>query len=342
MPVLSNILIKAENKQVTLSSTNLEIGLITQIGAKVDSEGSFTVPAKLLNDFVSQISGDRISFSLEGSVLNVQSDHFQASLHGIEADEFPENPVLKDEQNTLIEAAHLLENIPLVSYAAAADEARPVITGVLMLLDGGTMTLAAADGYRLAEKKIKLSEDSGQDGKRLIIPSRSLHELHRTLAAGEPDGVVEMRFDENQVIFHYKGAQLISRLLVGQYPDYKQIIPQSFKTELSVEKAALARAVKVAALFAKDSALVVHLEVKDKTLTIEASSSQVGENQNDIAVEKTGEDGKISLNARYILDFLSVVSGEKVVLKLNGALDPGVLSIEGDTGYTYVIMPIRT
>jgi DNA polymerase-3 subunit beta len=342
LPVLNNILIKAQDKQVSLSATNLDIGIVSNIGAKVDAEGVFTVPAKLLTEFVSSIPHDKIEFALEGNILHVSSENYQASLHGIDADEFPENPALKGEEKALLSAVDLLNNIPLVTFAAAADEARPVITGVLMLLDGKDMTMVAADGYRLAEKKVALHEDSGKSGNKLIIPARSLNELQRIIAGAEEGAVVEMAFDENQVVFQYQETQLVSRLLVGQYPDYKQIIPPKFATQAILDREALHKAVRIAALFAKDSASVIHLNFSAGQLEIKAASSQIGENSTVLPADIQGDGGNISYNARYLLDFLNVVSTPRVRLRINDPLGPGVSGIEEDDSYTYVIMPIRT
>ncbi len=347
LPVLSNVLIKATDKQVWVAGTNLDVGINANVGAKVEQEGKFTVPAKLLAEFVSSVPEDKIDFTLTNNIMTVKSGNYEASFNGIDADEFPENPALKGAEKVVINASDLVSNIPLVSFSAASDESRPVITGVMMLLDGKKMTLVAADGYRLAEKKIELHEDSTKSGSRLIIPARNLNELQRILAGAGKDDVVEVAYDDNQVIFSYKEVQLFSRLLIGQYPDYKQIIPAKFKTEATIKRDELQKAVRIAALFAKDSASVVHFELDQakQTLTIKAASSQVGENSTVMSAKITGEDNKIAYNSRYVTDFLAVAGEAEITMRLNDALAPGILIPQGNdkvsSQYTYVIMPIR-
>lgn len=348
LPVLNNVLIQASDKQLTLAATNLEIGLHSNVPAKVETDGAFTVPAKLLADFIHSLPEDKIDFELEGNLLSVFSGRYQATFNGIDAEEFPANPALKGGDSTTIKASDLVTHLPLVTFAAAADEARPVITGVLVLLDGKQMTLVSADGYRLAEKVITLSEDSEKISRRLIVPARSLTELQRLLSDGDGEAVVEVAYDDNQIIFRYQALELVSRLLVGQYPDYKQIIPTSYKTEVLLDRQELQQAMRIGVLFARDSASVVNLkvDVKGGKFQINAASAQVGENQTELPAEASGEDAETAYNARYILDFLGVVESPKVLFKLNDPLGPGVLvpatEVGADTSYHYVVMPIRT
>ena len=346
LPVLNNVLLKTDKGGVLISSTNLELSVSAFVGAKVEIEGGITVPAKLLAEFINSIPDEKISLELKDSRLEVTGTNYSAAFNTIDMDEFPEPPAMKGEDKVLIPVSVLRDTIQQVALAAATDEARPVITGVLMVIDGKNFTLAAADGYRLAEQKVVLAEDSTKSNLRLIVPARGLHELHRLLSdAGDKD-FVEVSFDENQALFKYKDIQLTSRLLAGQFPDYQQIIPKKFASVISVDRTELAQAVKTAAIFAKDSASVIFLSADPakKTLELKASTSQVGENNIAVAAEITGPGGTIAFNARYVSDMLSVCSSRKIDLKINDALSPGVLTPQSDLGsaYTYVIMPIRT
>jgi len=346
LPVLNNVLLKTDRGGVLVSSTNLELSMSAFVGAKVETEGGITVPAKLLAEFINSIPDEKISLEFKDSRLEVTGANYSAAFNTIDMDEFPEPPAMKGEDKVLIPVPVLRANILQVALAAAADESRPVITGVLMVIDGKKFTLAAADGYRLAEQKVTLSEDSGKSNLRLIVPARGLHELHRLLFdAGEKD-FVEVSFDENQALFKYKDIQLTSRLLAGQFPDYQQIIPKKFASTVTVERAEFSQAVKTAAIFAKDSASVIFLSADPakKTLELKASTSQVGENNISVAAEITGPGGSIAFNARYVSDMLAVTTSAKVSLNINDALSPGVLIPDTGAGslYTYVIMPIRT
>ncbi|HNT29353.1 MAG TPA: DNA polymerase III subunit beta [bacterium] len=346
LPVLNNILVKTTDGRIYIESTNLELSVKAFVGGKVAKDGGITVPAKLLSEFVSSVPAEKIEFSIKDNALEVQGGTYQAVFNGIDIDEFPEAPQLKGSQKLTVPASVLADNIPKVVMAAAADEARPVITGVLLSIDGDNLVMVAADGYRLAEKKIKLQEDSGKRNIHLIIPAKSLVEVQRLLADAGDEEHVEITYDENQAVFAFKDVQISTRILAGQFPDYKQIIPAKNETSIQLKKDELNQAVKTAALFARDSASVIRFETSqdNKQVLIKAAASQVGTNEIAVPAEITGTGGSIAFNSRYVLDFLGAVSADTVSLKINDPLSPGVLTTggQGEESYIYVIMPIRT
>lgn len=346
LPVLSNILLSTDTNRLRLSATNLEIGVTCWIGCKVTQEGAVTSPARLLSEFVSNLPGGKLDLSASETNLTITAPHYDSHINGISADEFPLIPEVKADPIVTLPAGIFREAIAEVVVAASPDENRPVLAGVYMYIDEEDLMLVATDSYRLAERRIPLGAAPAKP-LEAIVPARTMQELARILS--DNDGEVRMYLAENQVMFQLENIELVSRLIEGQFPNYKQIIPQEEKTVATLETSELARLTKMASLFARENAGSIRIEVQaEGEIRIMSSASQVGENTSSAECEVSGDDGEISLNARYLSDALAVIKTKQISFAMSGKLNPCALrpldekdeAIE--ESYVHIIMPLRT
>ncbi|HSX02853.1 MAG TPA: DNA polymerase III subunit beta [Candidatus Saccharimonadia bacterium] len=343
LPVLSNVLLTTDGNRLRLSATNLEIGINYWIGSKIDEQGSLTVPARLFAEFVSSLPHGNIDLEADEANLTVRSPHYESKINGITAEEFPIIPQVTSDPALKVDGTLFREALAQVVIAASADEARPVLAGVYLYTEEGVLYMVATDSYRLAEKRLELGE--GQTGElSVIVPVRTMQELVRLLA--EAEGELELYLDENQIMFRVDEVELISRLIEGQFPNYRPLIPKQAATSFDIETAEFARITKVAGLFARESAGSVKLEIKaEGEVSIVSSDSEVGGNKSTAECEVSGDDGEIALNARYLQDALSVMKAPKVTFAISGKLNPCVLSPAGEgtaDDYIHIVMPLRT
>lgn len=339
LEILSHVLISTDKGRIKLSATNLEIGVNYKVGGKVDEEGTITVPARLFSELVAQLPSGKLSLVTEDQNVFLKSGEYESHIKGLSADEFPLIPKIKESKNFTISAKDLKEIVGMVSFAAALDETRPVLSGIYVNLTKDNLVLAATDSYRLAEKSVKVKNDKAKN-LELIIPAKSLVELSRLLGDGDTD--VAVYVDDNQVMFETEDFEFISRLVEGKFPDYKQIIPTSYETKANLLASDFAKIVKVAALFSGEAVGSVNLEVKSKgKVSAQSSSSQIGDSNAACEATVEGKDAEIVFNSRYVLDVLASLGSGQVNLEVNGKLNPGVIRKEGDKSYVYVIMPLR-
>lgn len=336
LPILNNVLLKAERGSLRLTATNLEIGVSCLVRAKVDQEGAFTVNGKLFADYVALLPAERIDIELEEKALVVTAPQAKTTIRGQPAEEFPLIPAVKRTKVIRLPGADLKAAITRTIFAAAADEARPEISGIFLGTHDQTLTLAATDSYRLAEQKLKLSGTIPD--LRAIVPQRALQEVLRT--AG--DDPVEIAVEENQARFGYNDVELTTRLIEGQYPDYQQIIPRDHELTLEVTREEFVTAVKQASLFCKQGIYDVTLEVDgQRVLRIRAANAQAGEHETRLTAKMQGKPLAIVFNYRYLLDGLSSLPTETVSLELGTPASPGLLRPKGSAASLYLIMPIR-
>ena len=344
LPVLTNVLLKTEDAGLKLTATNLEIGITYWVPGKIESDGATSVPARLLTDLVNSLpGGEPIDLELgDGETLHIRSGRFESNIKGISADDFPtvqtagERPVTRIPQNVL---RHALDE---TAFAAASDEARPILTGVLARFEGDQLTLAAADNYRIAVKTITILDPVEETS--VVIPARALHELSRVLTDTDDPVSVVLAHARNQILFHLEGVDLVSRLIDGQYPNYQSVLPASHSTRAVLDREELLRAVRPAALIAHESANIVKLGVGldgDPGITVSANA-EVGDHVGRIEAEVEGDGTTIAFNARFLADVLTNVDAEQFALELNGPLSPGVFKPVGDEQYVHVVMPVRT
>lgn len=348
LPVLSNVLLATDAGRLKIAATNLEIGLTCWIGGKIDEEGAVTVPAKLLNDVIGGLPNDRVNLTLDArtQTLNVTCARFEANIKGIESDEFPVIPTISDRApSATFPPALLREAIDQIAFAAATDDTRPVLTGVLIRMRGNQASFSAADGFRLAQRTMELPT-SVQDTLELIVPARALQELGRII--GDSDSDVELTVTPNggQVLFHTNDIDLVSRLIDGKFPDIERIIPVNYMTRSIMETQDLAKAVKLASYFATASSNIVRLQMDSGgdlgpgKLTISANAAEVGDNKGAIDGMVHGEGGQIALNVRFLTEALNAIKTPQVAIETQTAQNPAVFRPIGTEGYVHIVMPM--
>jgi DNA polymerase-3 subunit beta len=337
LPILANVLIKTSNNRLSLAATNLDIAITHYIGAKVTNEGSITVPARLMQDFVGSLPAGVINLELKDNKLHVTTDQYQSVVNGIAADDFPVMPAITGGQSWTIKAPALKKALQQIVFAASADETRPVLTGVLLHTFEGKLYLVATDSYRLAEKELGANKHE----VRLLIPASALNDLLRLI--GDEDGDVKVTHDDQQVLFQTGESELVTRLIDGNYPDYRKLIPAKFATEAVLARADLANITKVSSLFARESAgsVTIEADAEKQCLSIRSVASQLGENTATATGKITGS-GSITLNSRYLLDALNAMNGDTVSFGFNGKLEATLLRDTASPDYAHVVMPLKS
>jgi DNA polymerase III subunit beta len=343
LPVLANVLLRTEDAGLKLTATNLEIGITCWIPGRIETDGATTIPARLLTDLVGALpASEKVDLELQGTdTLHLRCGRFATHVKGIDAEEFPTIQTAGERPTTRVSQKVLRRALSETIFAAASDEARPILTGVLARFEGDRLTLAAADNYRIAVRTIDVLDPV--EAVSVVIPARALHELERVLS--DTDDPVELVLAQarNQVLFHLEGIDLVSRLIDGQFPNYQQVLPAGHATIAEMDREELLRAVRPAALIASSSANIVKLQVggDGSGITVTAAA-EVGDYTGDVEATVEGDPTQIAFNARYLNDVLSNVAAERFSLELNGPLSPGVFRPVGDAGYVHVVMPVRT
>lgn len=347
LPVLANVLLATDNGRLKLSATDLEIGINCWIGAKVEEEGAITVPARSFIDLVNSLPPERIDMELivRTQTLNLKCARYEANLKGIDAQEFPLIPSAEEGEGRItLEAATFREMIEQVVFAAATDESRPILTGVLAKFAGNRLTLAAADGFRLSVRTTELPAEAKPAS--IIIPARALAELAR-ISADEEVITMIITPARNQVLFHTANVELVSQLIEGNFPDYQQIIPKSYTTRTVVNTNSFLRACKTANIFARDAANIVRLqitpggELAPGHMTVAATSAELGDNVGEIDASVQGDEIEIAFNVKYLIDVLSVIDTADVALETITPSSPGVIRPVGAEDFIHVIMPMH-
>lgn len=348
LPVLSNILMSTDASRLKLSATDLELGINCWIGAQVEQEGAVTVPARLLSDFVNSLPPGPMELELVSrtQTLNLKSGRFEANIKGIDAQEFPRVEVPEEDDAVSIAPDLLRRMVEQVAFAAATDESRPVLTGVLMDIAGQDLTFAAADGYRLSVSSTVL-ENEVEGEMSLIVPARALQELRRVSAEQEEPIEMIVSADRNQVFFKLENVHLVSQLVEGTFPDYQQIIPSDHNTRVILGTADFLKAVRMAFIFARDAANIVRFQVVPNEsadagrLIISATSAEHGDNVSELDVNVEGEPIEVAFNARYCIDALSIMDTAQVSLETSDSSSPGVLKPVGGEDFVHIIMPMH-
>lgn len=346
LPILGNVLLKTDGGRLKLTATNLEVGINCWVAAKVEDDGSITVPAKLFTDFVNSLPPATIELSLNVRTksIHIKSGAYEANLKGLDAEEFPIIPGIPERPLTRVAQSVLKRMIHEVAFVAATDDSRPVLTGVLTTLEGDEVVMAAADPYRLSVRRGPLLERVPEKVE-IIIPAKSLFEVERILS--ETDDPVDLYVTPNrsQVIFHVQDADLVSRIIEGQFPNYRQVIPQSSQTTVLVQRDELLKATRLASYFARDAANIVRFQIdpsSDTPLVVSATAAEVGDNTGRIEATVTGQSTTIAFNSRFVQDALASLSAPEIKLELGGPLAPGVVRVVGDEdAYLHVVMPLR-
>ena len=337
LPILSNILLKIQDNQLSVSATNLDIAIHSQVGAQVQNEGSLTVPAKLLQELVSSLPTGIVELEQEDQKLKISTDQYKSVINGVSAEDFPVMPAIESGETFSIPAQTLREGLSQVLLAASNDESRPVLTGVIFRSFEGWLYMASTDSYRLAERKIMKTKQE----VLLLIPATALHDVMRIIH--DYSGDVKISYDDQQVQFLAGDVELVARLIDGAYPDYRKLIPINFETTATLPRTELTNIVKVTSLFARESAgsVVISVDEASESIWIRAVASQLGENNATAKIIAHGS-GAITLNSRYLLDVLQVMNGKDVTIGFNGKLDPVHISDPVADDYQHIIMPLKS
>jgi len=347
LPILNNLLLSTEDNKLKISSTNLEIGINCWLTGKIQKRGSITVPARLISDLVSNLPNKKIELKVKDQQLELKCEKFKAVLKGLTAEDFPIIPKIKDKPIIKISGHTLKNSFSQVVEMVSFSESRPEISGIYMKFDKNTIKLAATDSFRLAEKNIEIKTNQQLKGQSIIIPQRTIQELIRIsgekeLSANKQGQEVEIILSGNQVLFDLEEAQVISRLIEGQYPDYQQIIPDSFQTQVVISREELINNIKIASLFSgKINNIKLAIDPKKSLIEITAKDVDIGENKSQIETKIKGKGVEIIFNYRYLLDGLNNIFSDKIVLGLNTNANPIVIRPVGDASYTYLVMPIK-
>jgi len=347
LPITNNVLLAAEEGRLKLVATNLEMAISCWIGAKIEEEGTITVPARLLTEFISSLPSDTIAISLspQTKTLGLKCARFEARISGVDAKDFPPIPSVDEGITTSVEVEALRQGINQVVFAAATEESRPVLTGVCTQFEGSTLTLAAADGFRLAVFKLPIAKPVSQKTE-VIVPARTLAELNRLMTDQEEAVNITLNPNKSQVLFRLKSTELVSQLVQGTFPNYAQLIPKSYNTRVIVSVADFLRATKTASIFARDGSGIVRLvitpgsEMSPGRLSVSARSEEIGDDVGEIDATVEGADAKIAFNGKYLTDVLSVLRESQVALETTNPSSPGLIRPVGTENYTHVVMPM--
>lgn len=340
LPILNNILLRTDGNRLLIAATNLEIASTQYIGAKIAKPGSITIPARLVSEFMSSLPKESVELRVVNDHLHITSGRYNSVINGVVADEFPELPTI-DETSSIqysITSSDFKQAVSQTIITASNDSTRPVLTGVYWHSHDGWLYLAATDGYRLTERRlVETTSDVAA-----IIPSQTLQETLRILTDDIDE--VDILFDETQVRFRLGEAEIVSRLIDGNFPDYRQLVPKQSDTNAVINKDEFVRVTKIASLFARESGGSVTLTTRadDGVISIHSIASELGENTSE-ATATIDTDGQVTLNSRYLVDALSVLDGDTVQFSFSGKLAPCVLTVGGDdANYYHIIMPLKS
>jgi DNA polymerase-3 subunit beta len=347
LPITSNVLIATDAGRIKLAATNLDIALTCWIGGQIEEEGAITVQARLLADFVNSLPQDKIELTLapRSKQLKVKCARNEATIGGIDAEDFPPIPAVEDGGTLEIDPKTLREAITQVVFSAATDDSRPVLTGVDLVVEGDTLTLAAADGFRLAVRTLKLKKKVSER-QEVIVPAKALAELNRLLQ--DQDEPVQMTFNagRTQVLFQLKDIELVAQLIQGTFPDYSRLIPKEWGSRAIVEVRDFLQETKIASIFARDGSGIVRITFDagedglPGKMTIAARAEEIGDNQGELDAQVEGEGSKIAFNGRYLQDVLQVLDAGRVALETTGSSQPGVIRPLDSDNYVHVVMPM--
>jgi len=335
LPILSNVLIKTVDNRLSIAATNLDIAITHQIGSKIQKTGAITVPARLMQDFVTSLPDSVLDLELKDNKLSISTDKYHSTINGISSEDFPVMPAIKGGSTWKIPAIELKRGLSKVVFAASNDDARPVLTGVYFTDLAGEAVMVATDSYRLAEHK--LGKHRGK--LNFLVPATAASDLLRII--GDSSDEVTITHDDQQVMYRVGDVTLVARLIEGNYPDYRKLIPTKFATVTRLAREDFINIAKVSSLFARESAGSITINAQEKRVSINAIASQLGENTAEADAEVKGG-GEVTLNSRYLIEALNAFSGEQIDFCFNGKLEPCILRSADDANYLHLVMPLRS
>ena len=355
LPITQHVLLSTDRSRLKLSATNLQIAISTWVGAQVEEEGAITIPARLLTDFVNSLPNERVDVDAmeQPKGLSFRCARFEANINGTDAEDFPPIPSVEDGVVCRIDADVLRKAISHVEFAAATEDSRPVLTGIKVEASGDGFTFAAADGFRLAVYKGKLAEPL--DGELdFIIPSRAMQEVNRLIGSQQEQVEFTVTTARSQALFKLENVELTSQLIQGNFPNYGQLIPETWGTRVVVDLNQFSQATKSTSIFARDGSGIVRLQISEPSedsdmgrVSISSRAEELGENQGEIDGRVEGDEAKIAFNSKYLVDVLEVLEEGKVALETTTPSSPGVIrpvvvedGSESTDDYVHVVMPM--
>jgi len=359
LPILNNILFETEKGGLKFSATNLEIGMMIKIGAKVDKEGKITIPAKLISQFSANLPyGENVALEIIDQTLKIKSGSVKAAIMGLSAVDFPLIPKKSTEFLLKIPGIELKNILSKIMISVAFNEARPELTGINVIFNPKELFFASTDSFRLSEYRLKIDEKNcnmenykafSEKRGNIIVPAATFQELIRIIPT-DSDKEVKIAIEEGQIFFEVDSARLVSRLINGKYPEYKHIMPKEFKTRIVGDKNLIQNAVKMASIFSsgKTSEISLEIDASAKKIIVGAKSAEAGENSTELKFDVTGPSQEVIFNSRYLLDGINTVSTQKAAILINSATTPvGIKEIDEQNGevlgdYTYIVMPIKS
>ncbi len=346
LPILNNILLTAKKGELKISSTNLEIAIEIKIRAKIEKEGSITIPAQILNNYVNLLPKEVLKFEASKNILTISTDKQKAKIKGISSEEFPIIPQIDSKKKCLLKSKELKNALEKTIFAISSSEVRMELSGALFSFKNGSnkkeLTIVGTDSYRLTEITIPLEKNDLKGDRDIIIPLRTLQEVSKVIKTDQ-DNKIELYLSENQILFVYQNTEIISRVINGKYPDYKQTIPTNIKTKALINREEFMRVVKSASFFSKLGVNDINIKFlpKKNHLMISSVNNQIGENEAILDADIIGDPNEIVFNYRYLIDGLNNLSNEEISLEIVNDDSPGLIKSTKDKTYLYLIMPIK-
>ena len=345
LPILNNVQFEASKGKLIMTATDLEIGINTWIGADVKSEGKITVPARQLTEFVTSIPSDTIDASSDNQTFNISTTNNSASFNTIAADEFPSVTTITDQKPIVkILKEDLIKAVDRVAFASATDDIKPVLTGVLLEISGESISFVGTDGLRLSRQIVKLNSSSTKE-VNILVPVKALFELSHIVSEIDSDENIEMYFieDKNQVLFRYGDVDLVSRLIDGQFPEYRQIIPTGYKTLCSISKTDFLNSLKVTNIIAKSvlgNKIILDIDPKAGKITMSATQTDLGSNKSVFEGKIEGDALRIAFSSRLLADILNHIDSDDITFECSETIKPGVFKIVDDPDFVHLVMPM--
>ena len=347
LPVTQNVLIETEDSKVKITATNLEIAISTWISAEIKETGSLTIPARMLTDFINSLpSGEQVEVKMikDKAGIEIKCKTYNGRISGTDAGEFPPIPESSDSPTISVPSAALKRSLGRVAIVSATDDSRPVLMGVKVEIDKSGITLAAADGFRLAVDRVEISSTEDLDSSA-IVPGKTMLELER-LIDDSNQSTIQISISEasNQILFNLENIQVVSQLIQGQFPDYEKLIPNSSSTQSLVDRKAFMESIKAASIFARDGSGIIKLimDKSSKKISILSNAEEIGDLENDIDADINGDESKVAFNSRFLQDVVGVLGSDVIKIDSSSPSSPGVFTekSDGNSNYRHVIMPM--
>lgn len=339
LPVLNNILLKVSGKRLTLIATNLESAIKYSFEVNIKNEGDVTTPAKVFVNYINLLTGSEVEFEKKGDDLKIKSKNSTTTIKGLPITEFPLLPEVEKKYTLNFKSKDFKKALHQTTFVCSNNTTRPVLSGVCFCYKNEEFNIVSTDGYRLSERKIEI-EKKPEDSFEVIIPGKILNEVEKSVTQDDQD--IECIIGENQVVFRIDGVELFSRLIKGNFPDYKVIIPSEQKTTISVKTSEILSAVRQIGVLARDNSNSLKLETGDNNIKISTNASQVGEGESNLEAKTEGDAQNINLNSEYLLAALNIFKSEEVKLILKDNKSPIIIRPQGEENFLHLIMPLKS